>query len=88
MTYYYTMKHVHALESVGVTYHAFGMIKNGRKKVADYYKTDKLTSVQLDALRAMGLEVRTCSPEYAPEIKNPIICFPKGWHRKAKGGSI
>lgn len=62
---------------LGVSYHAYGDLKEGRKIVARWFKCDKITKEQKEALQGLDDSVYfiTASPEYAPEIKNVLICF-------------
>lgn len=65
------------LYKLGVSYHAYGDIKDGRKIVARWFKSDKVTAEQKEALQALDGSVYfiSASPEYAPEIKNVLVCF-------------
>lgn len=65
------------LYKLGVSYHAYGDIKEGRKIVSRWFKADKVTKEQKEALQALdgSAYFLSTSPEYAPEIKNVMICF-------------
>lgn len=65
------------LYRLGISYHAYGDIKDGRKIIARWFKADKVTKEQKQALQALDCSVYflTASPEYAPEIKNVLVCF-------------
>ena len=72
------------LYRAGVSYHAFGTIKQGNAAMFDYFKCDKLTAEQAATLRQYcpDMQVRTASPMYAPELKSVAILFPKAaWYR-------
>ena len=63
------------LYRLGVSYHAFGTIKNKTLTYGYYYKCDKITQDQKEAILAFCpyVEFKISSPQYAPEIKNPVI---------------
>jgi hypothetical protein len=65
------------LYRLGISYHAYGDIKDGRKIVARWFKADKVTKEQKEALQALDDSVYflSASPEYAPELKSVLICF-------------
>lgn len=67
---------VRILESAGVTYYNFGALKQGRKKLADFYQSDKITTSQRDILEKAGCIIRGSFKEYAPELKSVMILFP------------
>ena len=65
------------LYKLGINYHSYGDIKDGRKIVARWFKADEVTQEQKEALQALDGSVYflSASPEYAPEIKNVMVCF-------------
>lgn len=67
---------VRILETAGVSYYNYGAIKEGRKKLADFYQCDKLTSSQLDILKSKGCIIKESFKQYAPELKSALILFP------------
>lgn len=66
------------LRDLGVTYHNFGTIKLGRKKLHDYYEADSVTIEQEKELINQGVILRGCRKQYAPELKSVLICFSIG----------
>ena len=72
------------LYRLGISYYDFGAIKNGRKKVADYFKTDRLTEDQRAAIVAAipPAYFLGAAPQYAPEIRRVLICIPAGRAKK------
>lgn len=74
------------LYSVGVNYHEFGTIKQGKKKVFDYFKAERLTDNQKSLILESipNCEFKTSSHQYAPEIKRALICIPVGKIPKKK----
>lgn len=65
------------LYKLGVNYHAHGDLKEGRKIVARWFNADKITKEQKAALQRLDDSVyfMSSAPEYAPEIRNVMICF-------------
>lgn len=63
----------------GISYHAFGTIKQGRAALFDYYKCDKVTTEQLATIRQYcpDMQVKVISATYAPELRSVALCFPK-----------
>lgn len=75
----------HALYSLGVSYHDFGVIRQNGVAMFDYYKCDVVTEEQRKAIVAIApdVEFRSASPSFAPEIHKTLICFPKAaFYRK------
>ncbi len=76
------------LYSINVSYHEFGIIKdNDKRKVFDYFKCDSLTQHQREQILQANkhVEFKTSSPQYAPEIKRVLICFPTKYYLRNKG---
>ena len=73
----------------GVSYHAFGVIKQGKTMLFDYYKCDKVTDEQAEALRQFcpDMQVKGCRAEYAPELRSVLLCFPKAAWYRAQGSA-
>lgn len=69
------IKQVHIVLEAGISYYEFGTIKQGRKKLYDYYKTDKITQQQKEFLESNGAIIKLSYCQYAPEIKSALICF-------------
>lgn len=67
------------LYRAGVSFHATGTLKRDGLKLFDYYKADKISAAQKAAILKWCKDVRffSSSPEYAPELKSVMICFPK-----------
>ena len=68
------------LYRLGVSYHATGTLQDGDgNKLFDFYKADKTTPEQEETLAQMvkGFRVMYSGPQYAPEQRKPILCFPK-----------
>lgn len=63
----------------GVSYHAFGTIKQGKTALFEYYKCDKVSPDQLETIRAFcpDVQVKGISATYAPELRSVALCFPK-----------
>ena len=57
-----------------------GVIKDGRRKVADYYKCDPLTDQQMAAIREAipSVSFGTAVAKYAPEQVSRVIIIPVG----------
>lgn len=73
------------LYRAGVSYHAYGTITQGKTALFDYYKADKVTDEQLEALRQYcpDVQVKGSRSEYAPELRSVLVCFPKAaWYRQ------
>jgi hypothetical protein len=68
-------KQVRLILDAGLSYYDFGTIKQGRKKLYDYYKTDKITHDQKEFLESKGAIIKLSYCQYAPEIKSTLICF-------------
>jgi hypothetical protein len=76
------------LYSINVSYHEFGIIKdNEKRKVFDYFKCDSLTQEQREQILQANkyVKFKTSSPQYAPEIKKVLICFPTKYYLSNKG---
>jgi hypothetical protein len=73
------MRQITVLNNNNLSYYDFGIIKQGKKKLFNYYKVDKITLEQKQSLEHAGCVIKGCSPQYAPEIKSVLICFPKGY---------
>lgn len=72
------MQHGSTLYSLGISYFAYGTIKQGRKVQAYYFKLCKpLTPEQLSALREVYPDVHTGHSQYmyAPEIITNVVYF-------------
>lgn len=76
-----TIDQIRVMNNAGVSYFNFGTQRDGRKKLFDWYMTDKLTGEQVAQLQRHGATVRGTRSEYAPEIQRAIVCFPKGWRK-------
>ena len=73
------MQHGSTLYSLGLSYHSYGTIKQGRKVQGYYYKLSKpATSEQIQKLREMFPYVTTGYgySQYAPELRASILVFP------------
>lgn len=73
------------LYRAGVSYYAYGTIKQGKTALFNYYKADKVTDAQLEALREYcpDVQVKGARSEYAPELRSVLVCFPKAaWYRQ------
>lgn len=76
------------LYSINVSYHEFGIIKDSdNRKVFDYFKCDSLTQKQKDQILKANKNVhfKTSSPQFAPEFKKVLICFPTKYYLSNKG---
>jgi hypothetical protein len=73
----------------GVSYHAFGTIKQGRAALFNYYKCDKVTEEQLETIRQYcpDVQVKGIAPTYAPELRSVALCFPKIAFYRMKGAA-
>lgn len=72
---------------LGISYHGFGILQQGKVQLFDYFKCDKVTQEQIESLRSFcpDLQVKSSSPSYAPEIRNVLLCFPKSaWYRSQR----
>lgn len=72
------------LYKTGVIYHAYGVIKQGKTALFDYYKADSITEEQIATLKQFcpDLQVKGMRSEYAPELRSVCIMFPKSaWYR-------
>lgn len=72
------------LYRAGVSYHAYGTIKQGTKALFNYFKADNITDSQIVALREYcpDMQVTGMRSEYAPELRSVCIMFPKAaWYR-------
>lgn len=76
-----TMDQIRVMNNARVSYFNFGTQRNGRKKLFDWYMTDKLSADQVQQLEAAGAHVRGTRSEYAPEIQRAVVCFNKGWRK-------
>ena len=67
------------LYRAGVSYHAFGTIKQGKTALFNYYKCDKVTAEQLATIRQYcpDMQVKGIGATYAPELRSVALCFPK-----------
>ena len=75
------------LYRAGVSYHAYGTIKQGNSALFDYYKADKVTDEQLATIRQYcpDVQLKGTRSQYAPELRSVIVCFPKAaWYRANK----
>ena len=71
-----TRQFIHALNRAGVTYHSTGSITFHNIKYGEFYKTDRLSLEQREAIKSeLGrwVEFKNAAPEYAPEQSKPII---------------
>lgn len=74
-------------QRAGFNYYSFGERKNGRKKLFDYWKADKITDEQIKNLQELlpTLSVLKGHEEFAPEIKFAVVAIPPGpLHPKLK----
>lgn len=72
------------LYKTGVSYHAFGVIKQGKSAMFDYYKADSITEDQIATLKQFcpDMQVAGMRSQYAPELRSVCIMFPKAaWYR-------
>lgn len=72
------------LYRAGVSYHAYGTIKQGNDALFTYFKADKVTDEQLATLKQYcpDVQVKGIGAQYAPELRSVAICFPKAaWYR-------
>ena len=77
---YPTTKAPALLYNLGISYHAHGTLQDDNgNKLFDFYRTDKITPEQAETLQqtARGFRVMYSGPQYAPEQRKPILCFPK-----------
>jgi len=68
----------------GISFHETGTLTKNGVKLFDYYKTDSINAAQKAAILKWCKDARffSSSPEYAPELKRVIVCFPKaGFYR-------
>ena len=74
------------LYGIGVSFHADGVLSRDGVKLFDYYKADRISREQRDKILAWCplVEFKTTSPEYAPELKSVLICFPKAGYFKER----
>ena len=73
------------LYRAGVNYHEFGVIRHSGVALYDYFKADKATPEQIDALKTWcpDLKMAQSQSEYAPELGKVLFMFPKaGWYRQ------
>lgn len=63
----------------GISFYDFGVLTQNGVKMFDYYKTDSVTQEQKRAILEWCplAELKTASPQFAPELKSVLICFPK-----------
>ena len=63
----------------GISFYESGTLERNGVKIFDYYKADKISADQKSAILAWCplAEFKGSSPEYAPELRNILICFPK-----------
>lgn len=72
------------LYRAGISYHAYGIIKNDGKALFNYYKCDKITASQQKTIAEFcpDVMIRGCASQYAPELRAVLVCFPKAaWYR-------
>jgi len=72
------------LYNIGVSFHETGNLKKKDVKLFDYYKSDSVNAKQKAAILKWCKDARffSSSPEYAPEMRSVMICFPKaGFYR-------
>ena len=77
------------LYSIGVNYYAYGVIKDGKTALFDYYKTDGINDAQKAAILAFCpyAVFGIVRKEFAPEIKAATVAFPKAaWYREHSQG--
>ena len=68
----------------GVYFHETGTLTKNGVKLFDYYKADSIDATQKAAILKWCKDARffSSSPEYAPELRRTMICFPKaGFYR-------
>lgn len=73
------MQHGSTLYTLGLSYYAYGTVKQGRKVQAYFYKLSKpATPEQLAELRKVFPHVHTGQrqSQYAPELKASVLLFP------------
>ena len=84
------MQHGRRLYALGINYHAFGTLKNGRKVAAYFYKLHTApSSEQLAKLREEFPHVSTGYgfSEFAPELRRVVLIFPSRAELKRKGAA-
>lgn len=72
------------LYKTGVNYHAYGVIKQGKTALFDYYKADRIAEDQIATLKQFcpDMQVSGMHSEFAPELRAVCIMFPKAaWYR-------
>lgn len=84
------MNHGSTLYNLGLSYYAYGTIKQGRKVQAYYYKLCKpATPEQTQALQSVFPHVTegTSRAQYAPELRANVLIFPSKAEMKRKSMS-
>lgn len=82
------MQHGSTLYKLGISYHAHGTIRNGRKVNAYYYKLcSPATLEQLKLLREQFPHVVTGYgySQFAPEMRKAVLIFPSAAQLKRDG---
>ena len=72
------------LHNRGVSFYETGTLTKNGVKLFEYYKTDSINAAQKAAILKWCKDARffSSSPEYAPELRRVMICFPKaGFYR-------
>jgi hypothetical protein len=82
------MQHGSYLYSAGISYFSHGIIKNGRKVQAYFFKLNKpASSEQIASLREKFPHVSTGYgfSEFAPELRRQVLIFPSAAELKRQG---
>lgn len=69
---------IHFMDEIGIRWHEDGVVKNGKDKIADYFKCDAISDEQKEKLnKKFGgwITFSKSQLQYAPEIIKPIILF-------------
>ncbi len=75
------------LDKLGIRYFDNGELTQGKTRVFDYYKIDKIRPAQKRALLRLHPDVKfmKSASQYAPELTSGLICIPKaGFYRLNK----
>jgi hypothetical protein len=67
-----------AFEASGFTFYEFGSVKENGKKIATFYKGERLKEETRQKLKSLLPSVffLGSSCQFAPEIKSSLVCIP------------
>lgn len=72
-----TFELMRLFEKSGFSFYSFGTIKEGKKKIADFYKGDLTPKIKQKLIEHVpNVYFLNSQKQFAPEIKENLVCIP------------